>query len=79
MDCNKGLSIYYVIQIWGPERPPPHCNIVLNREDPPPCNIVINFDKPPCNIVIIWADPHKNMYLRHFSELATKHKIIDPH
>ena len=25
----KGPSIYYVIQIWGPERPPP-----------PPCNIV---------------------------------------
>ena len=20
---NKGPSIYYVIQIWGPERPPP--------------------------------------------------------
>ena len=22
-NANKGLSIYYVIQIWGPERPPP--------------------------------------------------------
>ena len=34
---TKGPSIYYVIQIWGPERPPPPpCNIVINREDPPP-------------------------------------------
>ena len=33
---NKGPSIYYVIQIWGPERPPP-----------PPCNIVINWEAPP--------------------------------
>ena len=34
---HKGPSIYYVIQIWGPERPPPPpCNIVINREDSPP-------------------------------------------
>ena len=42
----KGPSIYYVIQIRGPKRPPP-CNIVINREDPPPCNTVINFNDPP--------------------------------
>ena len=33
----KGLSIYYVIQIWGLGRPlPPYYNIVINWEDPPP-------------------------------------------
>ena len=33
----KGPSVYYVIQIWGPERPPPPpCNIVINRGAPPP-------------------------------------------
>ena len=31
----KGLSIYYVVQIWGPERPPPLCNIVINFDNPP--------------------------------------------
>ena len=32
-----GLSIYYVIQIWGPGQPlPPYCNIVINWEDPLP-------------------------------------------
>ena len=36
LGANKGPSIYYVIQIWGPKRPPPpHCNIVINQEDPP--------------------------------------------
>ena len=45
---HKGPSIYYVIQIWGPERPPPPpCNIVINQEDPPPpCSILINFNDP---------------------------------
>ena len=32
----------------GSQETPPHCNIVINREDPPtPCQIVINFDNPP--------------------------------
>ena len=31
----KGPSIFYVIQIWGPERPPPICKIVIYGEGPP--------------------------------------------
>ena len=55
---HKGPSIYYVIQIRGPERPPPHVT----------CN---KFRWPSlCNIVIIWAHPPKNMYLRHFFHIS---------
>ena len=30
----KGPSIYYVIQIWGPERPPPHCRVTKSKNFP---------------------------------------------
>ena len=61
----KGPFIYYVIQIWGPGRPPPPelplCNIVINWGDPPVCNIVINREdpSPPIPYYVIYGQPLK--------------------